>query len=137
MRFEIFHKDLNTRARLGRIISSRGTVYTPAFFPVGTSGVVKTLSSRDLNECGVQGLLCNSYHLFLRPGIPLIKEVGGLHHFMDWPGLIITDSGGYQIFSLSLFKEIDDLGVRFQSPIDGDRFFLTPEKVIKLSLIHI
>lgn len=134
MRFQVLHKDSKTRARTGRIFSRRGMVHTPAFFPVGTSGVVKTLSRRELNECGVQGILCNSYHLFLRPGIDLIKEMGGLHGFMDWPGLIVTDSGGYQVFSLSLFKEIDDLGVRFQSHIDGETFFLTPEKVIQIQL---
>ncbi len=134
MKFEIIKEDKKTKARLGVIKTQRGLVFTPAFFPVATQATVKTLSPLDLLNSGVQGLLCNAYHLFLRPGIKIIKEAGGLHKFMDWHRLIITDSGGYQIFSLSPFKEIQDLGVKFQSHLDGTTHFLTPEKIIQIQI---
>ena len=134
MEFKIVKKDKDTQARLGVIFSPRGIIYTPCFFPVATRGVAKTLSSQDLLECEVKGILCNAWHLFLRPKVEIIKHFRGLHNFMGWSGLIITDSGGYQVFSLSTLKEIQDIGVSFQSPIDGEKFFLSPQKVIDIQL---
>ncbi len=134
MEFYIEKHDPRTKARTGFMRTPRGEVETPAFFPVGTYGVVKTLSSQELLECSVQGILCNTYHLFLRPGQETIKKLGGLHRFMNWPKTIITDSGGYQVFSISLLKDIQDLGVSFQSPVDGRSFFLTPEKVVDIQV---
>lgn len=132
MEFKVLKKDKYTQARAGIISTSRGIVHTPSFLPVGTAGVVKTLSSQDLLSCGVEGILSNTYHLFLRPGEKIIKKLGGLHSFLDWPGLIITDSGGYQVFSLSVFKDVSDLGIVFQSHLDGSKFIFTPQKVIEI-----
>ncbi len=134
MRFTVIKEDKFTKARLGAIQSQRKTVFTPAFFPVATQATIKTLSPLDLLECKTQGILCNAYHLFLRPGTEIIKRQGGLHKFMSWHRLIITDSGGYQIFSLSPLKEIQELGVKFQSHLDGTTHFLTPERVIQIQI---
>jgi len=128
--FKITHKEKQTKARTGQIKTARGIVSTPAFLPVGTQGTVKTLSNQDLDDCGAQIILSNAYHLFLRPGSEVIKNIGGLHKFMNWNKPILTDSGGYQIFSLALLRKVKDEGVEFQSHINGDRHFLTPEDVI-------
>jgi len=130
--FKIVHQDINSKARLGQLSTAQGEIPTPCFMPVGTQASVKTLSPLDLQQAGAEILLCNAYHLFLRPGIEVIKNAGGLHRFISWPGTILTDSGGYQIFSLALFRHITDEGVEFQSHLDGSKSFLTPERVIKI-----
>ena len=130
--FKITHKDSSTRARCGLLTLERGAIETPVFMPVGTQATVKTLSPKELEECCAQIILTNAYHLFLRPGLDIIKEAGGLHKFMNWHAPILTDSGGYQIFSMSLLRRVKDEGVDFQSHLDGTRHFLTPEEVIRI-----
>ncbi len=130
--FNVIHKDRKSKARLGKLITAHGEIDTPCFMPVGTQGTVKTLSPAELKESGAQIMLSNAYHLFLRPGTEVIKKAGGLHAFMSWPGPILTDSGGYQIFSLALLRKVNDEGVEFQSHIDGFKHFLTPEDVIQI-----
>lgn len=128
--FNLIHQDKNSKARLGKLTTAHGEIDTPCFMPVGTGGTVKTLSPQELEESGTQIMLSNAYHLFLRPGREVIKRAGGLHKFMSWGKPILTDSGGYQIFSLALLRKINDKGVEFQSHIDGLKHFLTPEDVI-------
>ncbi len=119
--------------RLGELRTGRGVVPTPVFMPVGTYATVKTLTPEELRECGAGIILCNVYHLFLRPGVETIAALGGLHRFMHWDGPILTDSGGYQIFSLAQFRKITEEGVVFQSHLDGGaRHFLDPETVVAL-----
>ncbi len=119
--------------RLGELHTSRGTVATPVFMPVGTYATVKTLTPEELQDIGAGIILCNVYHLFLRPGVETIAALGGLHRFMHWDGPILTDSGGYQIFSLSQFRTISEAGVVFQSHLDGGpKHFLDPETVVGL-----
>ena len=130
--FTLVHTDRTSKARLGKLLTSRGTIDTPVFMPVGTQATVKTLSPRELKDCGAQIILANAYHVFLRPGTDIIKAAGGLHGFMGWDGPILTDSGGYQIFSMALLRKINDHGVEFQSHIDGDRHLLTPESVVEI-----
>ena len=132
MHFRLLASDKNTSARCGEITTSHGLIETPVFMPVGTQATVKTLTPGQLKEAHVSALLCNAYHLNLRPGEDLIKEFGGLHEFMRWDGSIITDSGGYQIFSLTDLTYVTDDGVEFRSPIDGSRKFLNPEKVMEI-----
>lgn len=132
--FKITKEDKKTHARCGTFQTRRGVFQTPSFFPVATQATVKCLSPRELSEIGVDGLLVNAYHLFLRPGTEIIKRSGGLHKFMGFNGPIITDSGGYQIFSLERLREVNDEGVKFQSHVDGKTFFLTPEEVIRIQL---
>ncbi|RJR21256.1 MAG: tRNA guanosine(34) transglycosylase Tgt [Nitrospiraceae bacterium] len=129
-RFDISRKD--GRARLGQIHTQRGIINTPAFMPVGTNGSVKAMSPDEMKELGADVLLSNTYHLYLRPGHEIIKEVGGLHKFMKWEGPILTDSGGFQVFSLSPLRKIKDDGVEFRSHIDGSLHFLTPELVMEI-----
>jgi queuine tRNA-ribosyltransferase len=128
--FQITHQDGTTRARAGVLTLERGKIETPIFMPVGTQATVKSLSQRELEECGAQIILGNAYHLFLRPGLDVIREAGGLHKFMNWKKPILTDSGGYQIFSLAVLRKIRDEGVEFQSHLDGTKHFLTPEDVV-------
>jgi queuine tRNA-ribosyltransferase len=128
--FKPLIQDKNSSARSGRLTTRHGQIDTPCFMTVGTQGTVKTLSPRELEEAGAQIVLANAYHLFLRPGIEIIKKAGGLHAFMSWSKPILTDSGGYQIFSLALLRKLSDNGVEFQSHIDGFKHFLTPEDVI-------
>ena len=118
--------------RLGEIATSRGVIETPVFMPVGTYATVKTLTPEDLQELGAGIILSNIYHLYLRPGIETIAALGGLHRFMHWDRPILTDSGGYQIFSLAPFRRITDEGVTFRSHLDGSSHFLTPERVVGL-----
>ncbi len=132
MSFKLVHQDKKSKARLGKLTTAHGQINTPCFMPVGTQGSVKTLSPQDLKECRAQIILSNAYHLFLRPGIEIIKSQTGLHRFMSWSGPILTDSGGYQIFSLALFRKVTDEGVEFQSHIDGTKHFLTPEDIIQI-----
>jgi queuine tRNA-ribosyltransferase len=118
--------------RLGEMRTSRGVVETPVFMPVATYGTVKTLTPEEVGELGAGIILSNVYHLYLRPGVELIGALGGLHRFMNWPGPILTDSGGYQVFSLAPFRTLSEEGVLFRSHLNGDSHFLTPEKVVEL-----
>ena len=127
--YTLLKKDKDSSARLGKLSLCRGTLDTPAFMPVGTQASVKALSAQDLHDCGAQIILANAYHLFLRPGMEVINKAGGLHKFAGWDRPMLTDSGGYQIFSLALLRKISDKGVEFQSHIDGFKHFLTPEDV--------
>ncbi len=129
--FEILKTD-PTGARLGRLTTPHGVVDTPAFMPVGTAGTVKGLTQQALTELGVQILLGNTYHLYLRPGHERIRQLGGLHRFMSWPGAILTDSGGFQVFSLADLRKVTDEGVVFRSHLDGSEHFLTPEKSVEI-----
>ena len=131
-KFEVTDKSAETSARLGKIHTAHGCIETPAFIPVGTQATVKSLTPEELCGLGVQIVLANTYHLYLRPGHGVIGKLGGLHQFMHWDRPILTDSGGYQVFSLSKLREISDRGVTFQSHIDGSRHLLTPEKVIEI-----
>lgn len=132
-RFEVRKTD-PSGARLGRLTTPHGVVDTPAFMPVGTAATVKGLTQQTLEELGVQILLCNTYHLYLRPGHERIRRVGGLDHFMSWPRAILTDSGGYQVFSLADLREVSAAGVRFRSHLDGSEHFFTPEKAIDVQI---
>ena len=129
--FEVLKTD-PTGARLGRLTTPHGVIDTPAFMPVGTAGTVKGLTQQALGELGVQILLGNTYHLYLRPGHERIRKLGGLHRFMSWPGAILTDSGGFQVFSLSDLRKVSDEGVVFRSHLDGSDPFLMPEKSIEI-----
>jgi len=131
-RFSVTHNDKESAARCGVMQLEHGTVETPTFMPVGTQGTVKTLAPRDLHEAGAQIILANAYHLFLRPGLDVIQGAGGLHRFMGWDKPILTDSGGYQIFSLAMLRKVKDEGVEFQSHLDGSRHFLRPEDVVDI-----
>lgn len=131
-KFEFIKKNKNSGARLGRITLKKGVIDTPQFMPVGTLATVKSLTKEDLESIGAQIILANTYHLFLRPGHDLIEEAGGLHKFMNWDKPILTDSGGFQVFSLAKLRKIDDEGVSFQSHIDGSALRLTPKKVIDI-----
>ncbi len=130
MRFEQLSRSAG--ARRGRLDFKRGAVDTPAFMPVGTYGTVKALTPEEVTATGAQILLGNTFHLMLRPGEQLIKTLGGLHRFMHWDGPILTDSGGFQVWSLKDLRKLSEEGVRFQSPINGDSVFLTPERSIEV-----
>jgi queuine tRNA-ribosyltransferase len=132
-RFDLLATD-SGGARLGRITTDHGVVETPAFMPVGTQGTVKTVSSRDLAEMGADIVLANTYHLYLRPGERLIAEAGGIHRFMSWDRPVLTDSGGYQVFSLADLGTVTDEGVEFRSHLDGSSHLLTPERVVDIQL---
>jgi queuine tRNA-ribosyltransferase len=119
-------------ARRGRLTTPHGVVETPAFMPVGTQGAVKSLSPDDVREAGAQILLGNTYHLLLRPGPDLVRELGGLHRFMAWDGPILTDSGGFQVFSLAKLRKLTEDGVEFRSPVDGATHFLSPERAVEI-----
>lgn len=132
--FKALHKDKKTRARVGEIRTPHGIIHTPAFVPVGTQGTVKSLTPEELDTVGVQLYFVNTYHMYLRPGIEVIKKAGGLHRFMNWNKPLMTDSGGFQIFSLSRkasLVKISDNGVEFQSHWDGSRHIFTPESSMK------
>jgi queuine tRNA-ribosyltransferase len=130
--FEIIKKDNSSRARLGRVETNHGPFTTPAFLPVGTQGSVKSLTPEELVEIGVEVILGNTYHLYLRPGHETIARLGGLHTFIHWERPILTDSGGFQIYSLGSLRKISEDGVTFQSHLDGSSHFLTPEKVMEI-----
>jgi len=130
--FELIKQDKNSGARLGKITTEHGVINTPAFMPVGTHATVKGLYPKDVVDAGAEIMLSNTYHLFLRPGMEIIRKSGGLHKFMAWDRPILTDSGGYQVFSLALLRKLNDKGVEFQSHIDGFKHFLTPEDVIDI-----
>ncbi len=131
-KFEITHQHSHSSARLGTITTARGSIATPAFMPVGTLATVKSLSPEDLVECGAQIILGNTYHLYLRPGHDVIRSLGGLHKFMHWNKPILTDSGGFQVFSLNSLTKVSEEGVTFKSHIDGSTHLLSPEKVMEI-----
>ncbi len=128
--FEVKHSD--GRARLGRLVTDHGAVDTPVFMPVGSAGTVKGVTPDQLRATGVQMILANAYHLMLRPGVETVAELGGLHRMMGWDGPLLTDSGGYQVFSLAHMAKVDDRGVAFQSHIDGTQVMLTAEKAVRI-----
>jgi queuine tRNA-ribosyltransferase len=130
--FELLASDQHSRARRGRLKTAHGAIDTPAFMPVGTQGSVKAVSPRELRELNAQIILGNTYHLFVRPGLDVIKHFGGLHNFTSWDGPILTDSGGFQIFSLAKLRKITDEGVEFQNHIDGARAFISPEIAMEI-----
>jgi queuine tRNA-ribosyltransferase len=132
-RFEVLARD-PSGARLGRLTTPHGVIETPAFMPVGTAATVKAQTQQDLEALGAQIILANTYHLYLRPGHELIRRMGGLHRFMSWPRAILTDSGGYQVFSLGDLRKVTDDGVTFRSHIDGSEHFLSPEKALEIEI---
>jgi queuine tRNA-ribosyltransferase len=132
--FELLATDQHTKGRRGRLTSAHGEIDTPAFMPIGTQGSVKGVSPHELRELHAQIVLGNTYHLFVRPGLDVIKHFGGLHNFMNWKGPILTDSGGYQIFSLAKLRKITEEGVEFQNHIDGARAFISPEAAMEIQV---
>jgi queuine tRNA-ribosyltransferase len=132
LHYKLKCKCLETSARLGSLQTPHGVIETPAFMPVGTQGTVKAVTVNELEEMGTGLILGNCYHLFLRPGMEIIARHGGLHSFMNWQGSILTDSGGFQVFSLGGLRKVDDEGVKFTSHIDGATHFLSPERVTRL-----
>lgn len=130
--FKVIHSDTQTGARAGVLSTPHGQIQTPVFMPVGTQGTVKTIANHELLDAGAQIILSNTYHLYLRPGEALFREAGGLHRFMNWPKPILTDSGGFQIFSLASYAKVRNDGVEFKSHIDGSKHFLTPEDIIRI-----
>ncbi len=132
--FEFLQTDTRTKARLGRLTTAHGVIETPSFMPVGTQGAVKAVSPRELRELGAQIILGNTYHLFVRPGIKVMRHFGGLHRFMNWDGPILTDSGGYQIFSLPKLRKLTEEGVQFQNHLDGTPTFISPESAIEIQI---
>lgn len=130
--FELLHVCKQTGARRGRLHTPHGTIETPVFMPVGTQASVKTMSPDELKECDSQIILSNTYHLHLRPGEDLIAKAGGLHAFMNWDRPILTDSGGFQVFSLADLRKVDDRGVEFRSHLDGSKLFIGPEESISI-----
>jgi len=132
LKFEILKTHRHSSARLGRITTPHGTIDTPAFMPVGTQATVKAMTPENLKDCGAQIVLGNTYHLYLRPGHQLIESLGGLHKFMNWDRPILTDSGGFQVFSLNELAKVSEEGVAFQSHIDGSAHFFSPEHSIEI-----
>src|SRR5687768_6176425 len=130
--FELLKTDGSSKARLGRLTTPRGIVDTPVFMPVGTQGSVKALDPRELDEMGTQIILGNTYHLYIRPGLDIIREGGGLHRFINWPKPILTDSGGFQVFSLAKIRKIKAHGVEFRSHLDGSLLFLGPKEAMEI-----
>src|SRR5690606_2156793 len=133
--FQVQHSCKSDYARLGVIQTSRGKVATPVFMPVGTAGSVKAMTMSGLEERGCAIILANTYPLYLRPGLEIIEAMGGLHQFISWPRPMLTDSGGYQVFSHQGLNKISEEGVTFQSHLDGSRHFLSPEKSIEIQKV--
>jgi queuine tRNA-ribosyltransferase len=133
MKFDLFATD--GAARRGRLTFARGTVETPAFMPVGTYGSVKAMTPRDITEVGAEIILGNTFHLFLRPGLDIVGKFGGLHRFIGWNKPILTDSGGFQVFSLAHKRKITEEGVTFASPVDGSKVFLSPEESMRIQTL--
>ncbi|HYA14034.1 MAG TPA: tRNA guanosine(34) transglycosylase Tgt [Syntrophales bacterium] len=131
-RFELLKKDPSCEARLGKIFTPHGEVTTPVFMPVATQGTIKSLIPETVHELGAEMILTNTYHLYLRPGHDIIRNLGGLHKFMNWSSPILTDSGGFQVYSLGALRKITDDGVVFQSHIDGSRHFISPELAVEI-----
>ncbi|WP_042459112.1 tRNA guanosine(34) transglycosylase Tgt [Neobacillus dielmonensis] len=132
IRYELIKTCKQTGARLGKVHTPHGSFDTPAFMPVGTLATVKTMAPEELKEMGAGIILSNTYHLWLRPGHDIIKEAGGLHKFMNWDRAILTDSGGFQVFSLSEFRKIEEEGVHFRNHLSGEKLFLSPEKAMEI-----
>src|SRR5688572_13246517 len=130
--FELLKSDAQTQARLGRLTTKHGVIETPVFMPVGTQGSVKALDPRELIEMGTQIILGNTYHLYIRPGLEIIQQAGGLHKFINWTGPILTDSGGFQVFSLAKIRKIKAHGVEFRSHLDGTLLFLGPKEAMEI-----
>ena len=128
--FTTIQSDSTTQARLGALQTAHGSVATPAFMPVATQGTVKSMTPQELRTIGAEIILANAYHLYLRPGVELVEQAGGLHAFMGWDGPILTDSGGYQVFSLKSLSTVTEEGVEFRSHLNGSRHQLTPESVV-------
>lgn len=135
MKFTLIKESTQNRARLGIIDTPRGPIQTPIFMPVGTAGSVKSLTADDLDHCGAQIILGNTYHLYLRPGCEVISHMGGLHEFIRWDRPMLTDSGGFQFFSLAKLAKFTEDGVAFQSHIDGSRHFFSPEKSVEIQTL--
>lgn len=135
MKFDLIKKDVSSEARAGEITTSRGTIKTPVFMPVATRAAIRGLTNRDIEEIGFDIILSNTYHLYVRPGTELLEKAGGLHNFMKFSKPILTDSGGFQVFSLAKLCKITDEGVQFQSHIDGAPHFFTPEKVLDIQKV--
>ena len=131
-KFELIKQCPTTGARLGKIHTPHGSFETPVFMPVGTQATVKAMTPKGLEEVNAQIILSNTYHLYLRPGHELIKQAGGLHKFMNWGRSILTDSGGFQVFSLNELRKVTDEGVHFRSHLDGSKHFISPEKAIEI-----
>ncbi|MFY9436798.1 MAG: tRNA guanosine(34) transglycosylase Tgt, partial [Limnochordia bacterium] len=134
LRFTVQKTASDSGARLGLLETAHGVVETPVFMPVGTQATVKTLTPHELEAMGAQIILSNTYHLYLRPGSELIKDAGGLHPFMGWQKSILTDSGGFQVFSLGKLRKITEMGVEFRSHLDGSKHFISPEKSIEIQM---
>ena len=130
--FELLHVDRQTGARRGRLHTPHGVIETPVFMPVGTQASVKTMTPEELKDCGAQIILSNTYHLHLRPGEDLVEKAGGLHTFMHWDRPILTDSGGFQVFSLADLRKVEERGVQFRSHLDGSKMFIGPEESIAI-----
>mgnify|MGYP001770831236 FL=1 len=135
IQFEILQASVRSNARLGRLTTPHGVVETPVFMPVGTQATVKTLSQEELEQLGFRLILGNTYHLYLRPGAERIARLGGLHRFMSWSGALLTDSGGFQVFSLASLRQIDEAGVTFHSHLDGSEHRFTPEHSIRVQAL--
>lgn len=132
IRYELIKKDKETKARRGRLTTPHGTIETPVFMPVGTAATVKAMRPEEVKELGAEIILSNTYHLYLRPGHDVVREAGGLHKFMNWDRPILTDSGGFQVFSLGDLRKITEEGTEFRSHIDGSRHMLSPEKSVEI-----
>lgn len=130
--YELIKKDSRTKARRGRVNTPHGPIETPVFMPVGTAGTVKAMKPEEVRDMGAQIILGNTYHLYLRPGHEVVKAAGGLHKFMNWERAILTDSGGFQVFSLGAMRKISEEGVEFRSHIDGSKHMLSPEKSMEI-----
>src|SRR5271157_2310982 len=133
--FELRQTDSHSKARLGKLTTPRGVIETPVFMPVGTQASVKALDPRELHEMGTQIILGNTYHLNLRPGLDIIRAAGGLHKFMNWEKPILTDSGGFQVFSLAKIRKIKPHGVEFRSHLDGSLLFLGPKEAMEIQRV--
>src|SRR5437868_5237756 len=133
--FELIKTDRSSRARLGRIQTTRGPIETPVFMPVGTQASVKAIDPRELSEMGTQIILGNTYHLSIRPGLDIIQTAGGLHKFMNWPLPILTNSGGFQVFSLAKIRKIRSHGVEFRSHLDGSLLFVGARAAMEVELL--
>lgn len=132
IKYRLIKKEKHTRARLGEIVTPHGTFKTPMFMPVGTQASVKTMAPEELKEMGAGIILSNTYHLWLRPGEDIVEKAGGLHKFMNWDRSVLTDSGGFQVFSLAKLRDISEEGVAFKSHLSGEKLFLSPEKAIQV-----
>ena len=134
LEFTVMKESTNSRARLGRLKTTHGVVETPVFMPVGTQATVKTMTPQELEGLQVEIILSNTYHLYLRPGSDVVAEAGGLHQFMNWRHPILTDSGGFQVFSLGPLRTISEEGVQFRSHLDGSKHFISPEKSMEIQM---